>query len=218
MSQNNLMQRLAGWLRGSEPGAADATPRPPALPQPPKQDPAYLAAARKLVAMKSGEQANTWLAAGADVFVVDFGDSAAHIAAEWNAGVGAAAPVAHEHADGQDPEGQQGGITGYLAYRGVRRPYSLRYERAVDAMIVVATLADLVRNDLEMRLCRDSLGGTRVSFVALHPTHWEKLVADAGQKPVDRRFVAVPAHFQELARMAMHDLPEWAATAHGRGP
>jgi hypothetical protein len=218
MSQNNLIQRLTGWLRGPVAGAADAALRPPALPQPPAQNPSYLAAARKLVAMKSGEQANNWLAAGADVFVVDFGDSAASIAAEWNGGVGSAAPVDHEYADGNDPGGQQGGVTGYLAYRGVRRPYALRYERAVDAMIVVATLADLVRNDLEMRLCRDSLGGTRVSFLALHPTHWETLVADAGQKPVDRRFVPVPAHYQELARMAMHDLPEWAATAHGRSP
>jgi hypothetical protein len=216
MSQSNLIQRFTGWLRG--PGGADAALRPEPLPQPPRQDAAYLAAARKLVAMKSGEQANAWLAAGADVFAVDFGDAAAQIVAEWNAGVGSGAPMTHEFADGQGRDDPQGGITGYLGYRGVRRPYALRYERAVDAMIVVSTLVDLVRNDLDLRLCRDSLGGTMVSFIALHPSQWESLAADAGQKAVDRRFVPVPADFHELARMAMHDLPEWAATAQGRGP
>jgi hypothetical protein len=218
MSQNNLIHRLTGWLRRPGPGGGAAALRPAALPKPPAQDPAYLAAARRLVAMKSGEQANAWLAAGSDVFVVDFGDTADRIAAEWNGGVGGGVPVVHELADGDPPDGRQGGVTGYLGYRGVRRPYALRYERAVDAMIVVATLADLVRNDLEMRLCRDSLGGTRVCFTALHPSHWQALAAAAGQKAVDRRFVPVPAEYQELARIAMHDLPEWAATAHGRSP
>jgi hypothetical protein len=214
---NNLIQSLTGWLRRPGPGGAEAALRPPPLPSPPRQDPSYLAAARKLAAMKSGEQAHAWLTAGADVFLVGFNDAAAQISAEWNAGAGSGAAVTHEYADGSDPKGQQGGITGYLSYRGVRRPYALRYQPTVDAMIVVSTLADLVRNDLELRLCRDSLGGTAVSFVALHPHQWLALTSEAGQKAVDRRFAAVPAHYQELARMAMHDLPEWAPTAHGRG-
>lgn len=209
MAGTNFMQRLAGWF-GRDNG--EPLVRPHALTQAPAQDPAYLQAARHLVGLKSGQEANGWLASGGDFLAVTLGDGAHAIVERWNAGPGHATPMQDELPDA----GSAPGTSGYLAYRGVRRPYSLRYEQAVDTMIVMATLADLVRNDVELRLCRDSLGGETLAFMALPPSQWHALAAEAGEKAIHRRLVPVPEDFQELHRMALRDLPEWAATAHGR--
>ena len=147
-------------------------------------DERMFAAARRLMRL-SGPEANAWLARDDELLAVHLGDTAEDIVASWNRTVGRHAPIGHGFAP----------------------------ERPAEALPVVHALARAVARELPLRFCRDSWGGSTLSFIALTPAQWQALDREFGSGAVAQRFAPVPEDLETFQALAMEQPPPWVRRA-----
>jgi hypothetical protein len=84
-----------------------------------------------------------------------------------------------------------------FTYKGRTQQVPVQYKH-YDNAIAIHTLAQLVRDDTELRFCIDSGFNNVVAFLALPPSAWQALEADYGNDTVAFRFTALPADLESF--------------------
>jgi hypothetical protein len=79
----------------------------------------------------------------------------------------------------------------FLTYKGKTVEVPLVHSRD-DALIILHTLAGLVRADSDVRFCVDSGHSSDLAFLALAPDQWKALEKEFGRKAIAYRFLPFP--------------------------
>jgi len=92
----------------------------------------------------------------------------------------------------------------FLTYKGKTVEVPLTHSRD-DRLIILHTLARLVREDSDIRFCMDSYHSSNLAFLALPPADWKALEKEFGAKAVAFRFLAFPKDLKKFHEKAFSD-------------
>lgn len=124
-----------------------------------------------------------------EVFVcVDFGQEPETTVDNWNRVVEPiwAVTATTEHAS------TPAGYTTKLVCNG--RSSQVLYEGSRhDCILDVLALNSVAKADIELRICKDSIGNSDLCFLPLTPNEWRDLETTYGEEFVSRRFARLPA-------------------------
>lgn len=89
----------------------------------------------------------------------------------------------------------------FLTYRQTTVEVPLTHSRD-DQLVIVHTLARLVRRDSDIRFCLDSHHSSDLAFLALPPGDWKALEKEFGTDTVAYRFLSLPEKLKEFEKKA----------------
>jgi hypothetical protein len=96
-----------------------------------------------------------------------------------------------------------------IRYRGRTADVPLAFDHE-DNLRTVYTLSQLTREDLEFRLCRDTVGNSEHAFLMLPPGQWRELEREFGPAAVAGAFLALSANWEDFVAEAFgahrHDM------------
>lgn len=92
----------------------------------------------------------------------------------------------------------------HFSYKGTSVRVPVLYDRG-DNLLAVHSLSQLVKADMELRLCIDTVGNSEHAFMPLAPSEWRKLEAEFGLDNVKFRFLAVAPDFEDFDAAAFCD-------------
>jgi hypothetical protein len=92
----------------------------------------------------------------------------------------------------------------FLTYKGRTVEVPLTHSRD-DGLIVLHTLARLVRQHSDIRFCVDSGHSSNLAFLALAPAAWKALEKEFGRKAVAYRFLPFPEDLGEFLDQAFSE-------------
>ncbi|NKI72350.1 hypothetical protein GN109_23265 [Collimonas pratensis] len=131
---------------------------------------------------------------GSTFLSVDWGEETEEIITSLNDIVGVQHPITASYEVSSNPAG----FTHILTYQGRTLQISYAAERH-DCFIVVLTLAELVKENIDIRFCKYSIGNSDLCFLPLSPAEWLMLEASHGQETINHRFLKLPQSFNEFA-------------------
>jgi hypothetical protein len=128
-----------------------------------------------------------------DAFLtVDWGLETEELVSQWNH------LLDPEHMILLSPE--VAALTVRLSYGGYASvvPYRAAREDCFIALIVIAQLA---KAEIDMRLCRDSLGSSDLCFLPMLHAEWSQLEETYGTAVLDQRFAKLPTNIDDFLEL-----------------
>lgn len=118
---------------------------------------------------------------------VDFGQEPEVTVENWNQVVGPNWTVTATSEDASTP----GGWATTLVCNG-RSAQALYLGSRHDCLLDVLALNSVGKPDIELRLCRDSIGNSDLCYLPLPATEWDNLETRYGKEQVFQRFAPLP--------------------------
>lgn len=118
---------------------------------------------------------------------VEFGQEPEITVENWNRIVGPAFYVTFESENASTP----GGWASTLLCNG-RSSQALYLGSREDCLLDTLALNSVAKPDIELRLCKDSIGNSDLWYVPLRPTEWKDLERQYGAGVVSQRFIPLP--------------------------
>lgn len=156
-----------------------------------------ISAARSILAVPEDESSWDCILGERDSFIWTDDDQ---LVRTWN-GIAARSklpPVGHR------VDSSAGDESEFLTYKGKTVEVPLTHS-GDDGLIVLHTLARLVRQDSDIRFCVDSGHSSDLAFLELAPAAWKALEKEFGRKAVAYRFLPLPEDLAEFLEQAFSE-------------
>ena len=126
---------------------------------------------------------------------INWGEETEEIVSCWNRIFPGVLEVTCTAVDATNPAGfthkfSCKGRTSEAPYTGTRN----------DCFIALLALNQVVKHDVDMRFCKDSVGNSDLCFLPLPPADWMRLESEFGAETLAGRFLSLPATFEDFEK------------------